>query len=288
LLLPENLNTHTLKQRIVIEPNKTAGNYWKDLWAYKGLFYFLAWRDILVRYKQTVIGIAWSVLRPLLTILIFTFIGSFFGADTHGAPRVLLVTAATLPWQFFASAFSDASNSLISNSNLFTKVYFPRMIVPISTVIVCLIDFLISFVILLVLMLVFHFSPGWQILLLPVFLLMAILTAMGAGIFIAALNVKYRDFRIIVPFIVQFGLYVSPIAFSSIDIFAKPYPAILKLLYSLNPMVGVIDGFRWCILGDKLPLNLTSFIPSLVISILLLVLGIWYFRKTEKNFADII
>jgi lipopolysaccharide transport system permease protein len=252
------------------------------------LLYFLAWRDILVRYKQTVIGIAWSVLRPLLTILIFTFIGSFFGADTHGAPRVLLVTAATLPWQFFASAFGEASNSMVANANLFTKVYFPRMIVPISTVIVCLIDFFISLVILIVFMLCYHFVPGLQIIFLPLFLILAIVTAMGAGIFVAALNVKYRDFRIIVPFIVQFGLYISPIAFSSADLYAKPYSPIFKFLYSLNPMVAVIDGFRWCILGDNLPIRTETFLPSVAISLVLLILGIWYFRKTEKTFADII
>lgn len=278
-----------MSQRIVITPENANKNYWKDLWNYRSLFYFLAWRDVRVRYKQTVIGVAWSVLRPLLTIAIFWFIGWLFNLPDDGVPRVLMVTAATLPWQFFSTAFSESAGSLVANSNLLTKVYFPRIIVPISTVIVCLIDFLISFGILVVIMIALQFNPGWQILLLPVFLLFATLTAIGSGLLIAALNVKFRDFRYMIPFIVQFGLYISPVAFSSSAIFeSEKIPGWIKFVYSLNPMVGVIDGFRWCITGGDIIINQTAFISSIGITILLLFVGITYFRKTEKSFADII
>jgi lipopolysaccharide transport system permease protein len=278
------------KHRIVIEPGTENSNYWKDLWNYRGLFYFLAWRDILVRYKQTAIGILWSVIRPLLTIVVMTFIGWLFKSDIpDGIPRIVFVAAATLPWQFFSSSFSEASNSLIANSNLLTKVYFPRLIVPTSTVIVCLIDFFISFVILVVIMIVWRFTPDIRMLLLPLFLLLALITSIGTGLYIAALNVKYRDFRYVVPFIIQFGLYASPIAFSSNDIYSNTeIPQFLKIIYSLNPMVGVIDGFRWCVFGGDFALNVQGFIISIVISILFLIIGIRYFRKMEKSFADVI
>ena len=276
--------------RTIIETGTADRNYWRDLWSFRGLFWFLAWRDILVRYKQTVIGIAWSVLRPLLTLGAMALIGWLFSSSVpDGVPRLLLVGAATLPWTFFSSAFSEASGSLISNSNLLTKVYFPRLIVPTSTVLVCLIDFLISFVILLVLMAAYRFAPGMEIVFLPLFLLLALITALGSGILIAALNVKYRDFRYVVPFMVQFGLYISPIAFSSADIFSNPrIPEVVKVIYALNPMVGVIDGFRWCLLGGATPLHMPGFAISVGISLLLLVLGIRYFRSTERTFADVI
>ncbi len=278
------------KYRIVIESGTENSNYWKDLWKYKGLFYFLAWRDILVRYKQTAIGVLWSVIRPLLTIFVMYFIGWLFGSKVpDGVPRILLVCAATLPWQFFSSSFSETSNSLIVNSNLLTKVYFPRLIVPASTVIVCLIDFLISFVILIGFMVYYQYIPDYKMLFLPLFLLLAIITSMGTGLYISALNVKYRDFRYIIPFVVQFGLYVSPVAFSSNDIFkSEKIPESVKYIYSLNPMVGVIDGFRWCILGGETTIFIPGFIVSIAISILFLFIGIWYFRKMEKTFADII
>jgi lipopolysaccharide transport system permease protein len=277
-------------QRIVIEPDSTASNYWQDIWNYRGLFYFLAWRDILVRYKQTAIGIIWSILRPLLTIVVMAFFGWLFNSKVpEGVPRILLVCAATLPWQFFATSFTETSNSLVANSNLLTKVYFPRLIIPVSTVIVCLIDFFISFIILLLLMVYYSFVPDIKILFLPLFLLLALLTSMGTGLFIAALNVRYRDFRYVIPFIVQFGLYVSPIAFSSLDIYQNTrIPQFLKYIYSLNPMVSVIDGFRWCILGGKSSIYLPGFILSVIISFIFLILGAWYFRKTEKTFADVI
>ena len=278
------------KHRIVIEPDTENSNYWKDLWNFRGLFYFLAWRDILVRYKQTAIGVLWSLLKPLLTITVMAFIGWLFKSHIpNGVPRLVFVAAATLPWTFFSTSFSEASNSLIANSNLLTKVYFPRLIVPASTVIVCLIDFFISFIILIVLMIFFRYTPDLKILLLPLFLFLALVTSMGTGLYVAALNVKYRDFKYIVPFIVQFGMYASPIAFSSNDIYSNEnIPQILKFMYSLNPMVGVIDGFRWCVFGGTISLNMQGFIISIAISILFLILGIWYFRRMEKSFADVI
>ncbi len=278
-----------MAQRTIITPDNTDSNYWKDLWNYRELFYFLAWRDVLVRYKQTAIGIAWSVLRPVLTIAVFWFIGWMFELPDEGVPRILLVTAATLPWQFFSTAFSEAANSLIANQNLLTKVYFPRMIVPANTIIVCLIDFFISFGILIIIMIALQYNPGWQILMLPLFLLQAVIAALGAGLFVSALNVKYRDFRYIVPFVVQFGLYISPIAFSSNSIYAsEKLPEWVKFIYSLNPMVGVIDGFRWCITGGQLALNTQAFLISVVITLLLLIAGVRYFRKMERHFADVI
>jgi lipopolysaccharide transport system permease protein len=275
--------------RVVIEPHTTDKNYWKDLWKFRELFYFLAWRDLLVRYKQTAIGVLWSIIRPLLTLSVMAFIGWLFESNIpEGTPRLLLVAAATLPWTFFSTAFSESANSLIANSNLLTKVYFPRMIVPASTIIVCLVDFLISFAILIVLMVVYKYTPSINMLMLPLFLLLALITALGSGLYIAALNVKYRDFRYIVPFIVQFGLYISPIAFSSQDIYqSERIPEVIKWIYSMNPMVAVIDGFRWSILGTN-DLYLPGFFISSAISLFLLFFGIHYFRKTEKSFADVI
>ncbi|HNA34211.1 MAG TPA: ABC transporter permease [Flavobacteriales bacterium] len=276
--------------RIVIEPGTADRHYWRDLWTYRGLFWFLAWRDILVRYKQTVIGIAWSVLRPLLTLGAMALVGWLFNSHVpEGVPRLLLVAAATLPWTFFSTAFSEASNSLIANSNLLTKVYFPRLIVPASTLLVCLIDLLISFAILLVLLAVYRYVPDFRILFLPLFTLLAIVTALGSGLLIAAINVKYRDFRYVVPFMVQFGLYVSPIAFTSTDIYSNErIPMAVRTLYSMNPLVGVIDGFRWCILGGTSPIHMPGFILSVGISLLLLLLGVRYFRRMERSFADVI
>ncbi|HMU12863.1 MAG: ABC transporter permease [Bacteroidetes bacterium] len=276
--------------RIVIEPGTADRHYWRDLWTYRGLFWFLAWRDILVRYKQTVIGIAWSVLRPLLTLGAMALVGWLFNSHVpEGVPRLLLVAAATLPWTFFSTAFSEASNSLIANSNLLTKVYFPRLIVPASTLLVCLIDLLISFAILLVLLAVYRYVPDFRILFLPLFTLLAIVTALGSGLLIAAINVKYRDFRYVVPFMVQFGLYVSPIAFTSTDIYSNErIPMAFRTLYSMNPLVGVIDGFRWCILGGTSPIHMPGFILSVGISLLLLLLGVRYFRRMERSFADVI
>jgi len=276
---------------VIIEPGRRKTFYWKDLWRFKGLFYYLAWRDILVRYKQTAIGVLWSVLRPLLTIVVFTLVFNKLGnfPSETGVPYAIMVCVGMLPWQFFSSAFSESANSLVANSNLLTKVYFPRLIVPASTVIVCLIDFLISFVILIGLYVFYSYVPDWRILLFPFFLLLATITAMGFGLFIAALNVKYRDFRYVIPFIVQFGLYISPVGFSSNVVYANEHiPQILKYLYALNPMVGVIDGFRWSMFGGSVSLHIPEFLSSIAVSVLFLFVGIWYFRKMERTFADVI
>lgn len=269
---------------LVIEAGRTERQYWQDLWRYRELFYFLAWRDILVRYKQTVIGIAWALIRPFLTMVVFTVVfGRIAKLPSEGVPYPILVFAAMLPWQFFANALSESSNSLIANSNLLSKVYFPRLIIPTSSVIVSFVDFLISGMILLGLMAWYNFLPGWQILTLPFFILIAFSAAIGAGLWLAALNVQYRDFRYIVPFVVQFGLYISPVGFSSSII-----PQKWKLIYSLNPMVGVIDGFRWAILGQNTQLFTHGFLISIGLVIVLLSTGILYFRKMEKMFADVI
>jgi len=271
-------------KELVIEAGRTEKRYWQDLWNYRELFYFLAWRDILVRYKQTVIGIAWALIRPFLTMIVFTVVfGNLAKLPSEGVPYPILVFAAMLPWQFFANSLSESSNSLIVNANLVSKVYFPRLIVPASAVIVSFVDFLISGMILLALMAWYNFVPSWRIITIPLFILIAFLAAMGVGLWLASLNVQYRDFRYIVPFIVQFGLYISPVGFSS-----KVVPEQWRFLYSLNPMVGVIDGFRWAILGGESQIYLPGFILSLVIISLLLWSGIWYFRRMERTFADVI
>jgi lipopolysaccharide transport system permease protein len=268
----------------IIEAGRTETQYWKDIWRYRELLYFLAWRDILVRYKQTVIGIAWALLRPLLAMIISTIVfGNLAKLPSEGVPYPILVFAAMLPWQFFSSSLSECSNSLINNSQLISKVYFPRLIVPASTVVVSFVDFLISGIILLALMAWYDFVPSWRIITLPVFIIIAFGAAIGGGLWLAALNVKYRDFRHIVPFIVQFGFYISPVAYSSTVV-----PAQWRLLYSLNPMVGVIDGFRWAILGGRSSIYLPGFFLSLAVVAIFLYSGIWYFRKTERTFADVI
>jgi lipopolysaccharide transport system permease protein len=277
-------------QRVVIEPGSGSQHYWRDLWQYRGLLLFLAWRDVMVRYKQTAIGILWAVLRPVLTIGAMWFIGWLFGSTVpEGTPRILMVCAATLPWQFFATSFSETANSLISNSNLLTKVYFPRLILPFSTVLVSAIDFAVAFLIMVVLMVIHAYLPGPEVFLLPVFILLTLVSSLGIGLLIASLNVKYRDFRYVVPFIVQFGLYVTPVAFSSQDIFNNPgIPAVMKYLYACNPMVAVIDGFRYCLFGAAQTIHWPGFITSCCISLLLLFIGIRHFRRTERGFADII
>lgn len=269
---------------LVIEAGHTERNYWRDLFRYRELFYFLAWRDVLVRYKQTVIGILWAVLRPLLTMVVFTFVFSRIAKlPAEGVPYPVMVFAAMLPWQLFATSLTEGSGSLINNSNLISKVYFPRLIVPASSVIVSFVDFAISMVLLGVLMAFYKVWPSWSLLALPLFTVIALLASTGAGIWLAALNVKYRDFRYIVPFIVQFGLYISPVGFSSSIV-----PERWRLLYSLNPMVGVIEGFRWSVSGGKTPFPTQSLELSLITIALLLASGIWYFRKTERTFADVI
>ncbi|MEE3716398.1 ABC transporter permease [Tumidithrix elongata RA019] len=273
------------QKEIVIEAGRTERQYWQDLWRYRELFYFLAWRDILVRYKQTAIGVAWALIRPFLTMVVFTVV---FGQlaklpSPTGVPYPILVFAGMLPWQFFSNALSECSNSLVTNSNLISKVYFPRLIVPTSAVIVSFVDFMISGMILLGLMAWYNFVPDWRILTLPLFVLIAFLASMGVGLWLAALTVEYRDFRFVVPFIVQLGLYISPVGFSSSII-----PEQWRFVYSLNPMVGVIDGFRWAILKGNSELYLPGFALSLALIFLLLWSGIWYFRRMERTFADVI
>ena len=269
---------------IVIEAGRTERLYWKDLWSYRELFMFLAWRDFLVRYKQTIIGVAWSVIRPLLTMIVFTIIfGKLAKFPSEGIPYPILVFVAMLPWQTFANAVTESSNSLVSNSAMLSKVYFPRIVLPTSAVIVALVDFLISFAILGVLMAWYQFIPSWRILTFPLFLLLALMAALGFGIWLAAVNVKYRDFRYIVPFLIQFGLYISPVGFSSSII-----PEKWRLLYSVNPIVGVIDGFRWAILAGEMKLYLPGFILSITFTLMIFCFGLAYFRKTERAFADVI
>ncbi len=270
---------------LVIEAGRTERQYWKDLWKYRELFYFLAWRDILVRYKQTAIGLAWALLRPFLTMVVFTVVfGQLAKLPSQGnAPYSIMVFAALLPWQFFSSALGECGNSLLKNSNLISKVYFPRLIVPISGVIVSFVDFLISGMILVGLMAWYNFIPDWRILTLPLFVAIAFMAALGVGLWLAALNVEYRDFQYIIPFIIQLGLYISPVGFSSTIV-----PEQWRLLYSLNPMVGVIDGFRWAILRGESTIYLPGFFLSLGLVVFLFFSGIWYFLRTEKIFADVI
>ena len=274
-----------MNETLIIEAGRTEKRYWQDLWRYRELFYILSWRDIKVRYKQTVVGALWSILRPLLTMIIFTVLfGSIANIPAKiNAPYALMVYAGLLPWTFFSTSLSEAGNSLISNSNLISKVYFPRLIVPTASVITSLVDFFISFVLMFLLYAWFSYPPDWHIVFLPFFLLLAFIASMGIGLYITALNVKYRDFRFILPFIVQFGLYVSPVAINSNMIPEKWRP-----LYDINPIVGVIDGFRWCLLRGEQSLRPDTIVISCVVSLLFLWIGIRQFRKMEKSFADII
>jgi homopolymeric O-antigen transport system permease protein len=273
-----------MERELVIEAGHTERNYWHDLFRYRELLYFLAWRDILVRYKQAVIGILWAVLRPFLTMVIFVLIFSKVAKlPSGGLPYPVMVFAGMLPWQLFATSLSEGSNSLITNTNLIAKVYFPRLIVPTSAVVVSFADFAISFGLLGLLMIYYGVLPDWTLIALPLFTLLALLASIGASLWLAALTVKYRDFRYVVPFFVQFGLYASPVGFASTVV-----PEKWRLLYSLNPMVAVIDGFRWSLSAGRDAI----FIPALIIgcatTLILLLTGVWYFRHTEKTFADVI
>lgn len=268
---------------LVIEAGRTEGQYWHDLWRYRGLLYFLAWRDVVVRYKQTVLGVAWALIRPLVGLVVFTLVfGLVARLPSGGVPYPVLVLAGLLPWLLFAGSLTDASNSLVANSNLVSKVYFPRLLAPASALTVSLVDFLISSVLLAGLLLAYRIAPGVRILALPIFLLLALVTALGAGLWLAALHVRYRDVRHIVPFLVQIGLYISPVGFSS-----SVVPARWQTLYALNPMVGVIDGFRWS-LGIGGSPSWTQAGLSSIVATILAVSGIWYFRLTERTFADVI
>ena len=272
-----------------LEAGRTEKHYWLDLWRYRELFFILAWRDVAIRYKQTVVGAAWALLQPFFTMVIMSVVfGKLAGLPTEGgAPYPILVFAALLPWQFFANALSTASQSLVGNANLISKVYFPRLIIPTSSVVVSVIDFLVSFTILIGLMVWYQFTPSFRLLTLPLLIVLAFLAALGPGLIITALNVKYRDFRFVIPFIVQFGLYVSPVGFSS-SVVREKFGETAFMIYSLNPVVGVIDGFRWAILGGDSQIYLPGFVVSMFLTALCLIVGILYFRKTEKTFADII
>lgn len=270
---------------LILEAGRSERNYWSDLWAYRELFAILAWRDVAVQYKQTVIGVAWAVIRPLLTMVIFTVVfGRLAKLPSEGeAPYPVMVMAGMLPWFLVSTILNQASNSLVSNTNLISKVYFPRLIVPVASAMVALVDLAVTLLLLLGMMLLFTFLPDWRIVFLPVFVLLAVLAALGPALLLASLNVKYRDFRFILPFIVQFGLYVSPVGFSS-----SVVPMKWRLLYSLNPAVGVIDGFRWCLLGGEAEMHWLGFSASMGVTALFLWLGVSAFRATEKTFADLI
>jgi len=274
---------------VFIEPGRAERNYWKDIWRYRELFYILSWRDLKVRYKQTIIGVVWSVLRPLLTMMIFTFIFQQI-AKFEAPPGVnyaVLVFAGLLPWQFFAAGLTESSNSLIGNERLISKVYFPRMIIPAASVITSLVDFFISLVLMFILLIWFRVVPSVNLIFLPLFIIMAFFASFGVGLWLTALNVKYRDFKHVVPFLVQIGLYLSPVGFPSEKV-AQMIPEKFRLLYYLNPMAGVIDGFRWCFFGNKTPINWNGMFISLAVVIIFLLIGIRTFRKMEKSFADLI
>jgi lipopolysaccharide transport system permease protein len=276
--------------QIVIEPGRLARQYWRDLWRYRELLYFLAWRDVIVHYKQTVLGALWALIRPLSSVVVLVIV---FGRlakleSDSNVPYPLMVLAGMLPWQMFANALSQSSNSLLSNANLISKVYFPRLIIPLATVAVSFVDFLISSLALAAMMGYYMYKgdfhgPTWHIVTLPLFLLLAAAAAVGAGLWLGALSVRYRDVRHIVPYIVQLGMFVSPVGYRSSVVSAE-----YRHLYSLNPLVGVIDGFRWALLGSGPPLNLTDLALSSALVLLLLVGGVWYFRRTERTFADVI
>jgi lipopolysaccharide transport system permease protein len=274
---------------IWLEAGRTERHYWQDLWRYRELFTNLAWRDVALRYKQTVVGAAWGLMQPFLTMVIMTIVfGKVAGLSSKSsAPYAILVFAGMLPWQLFSNALSNSCQSLVGNANLISKIYFPRLIVPLSSLVVACVDFSISFAILGIMMVWFRFLPNWRMLALPGFMFLALLTSLGPGLIIAALNVKYRDFRFVLPFIVQIGLYICPVGFSS-AIIREKFGDIAFLLYSLNPMVGVIDGFRWAILGHQYNIYLPGFCVSVLLAMILLVVGIWYFRRTERTFADVI
>jgi lipopolysaccharide transport system permease protein len=271
-------------EELIIQAGRSEGQYWRDVWRYRNLFYFLAWRDILVRYKQTVVGAVWAVLRPVLTMAVLTIVfGKLARLPAGGAPYPILVFCGMLPWQFFATAMTECGNSLVLNRGMITKIYFPRMIVPASSVITSMVDFAISAGILVVLMAWYQYAPTLAVLALPGFVALAFAAAFGVGLWISTLMVKYRDFRFIVPFVVQFGLYISPVAF-----YSKIIPEKWRLLYYLNPMAGVIDGFRWAILGREHTIYWPGLFMSIGLVLFLIISGIAYFRKTERTFADVI
>jgi len=272
-------------QEILIRPGQTARHYWRNLWLYRELLWFLSWRDVMVRYKQTAIGVAWALIRPFLTMLVLTVVFSLVARlpSEGSAPYAIMVFTGLLPWFFFASALSQIGSSLIENERMITKIYFPRMVIPLSAVLVALFDFLLAGLLLIGLFLWFGFYPDWRMVAIPLFVIMGFTAALGPGLLMAALNVKYRDFRYVVPFLVQIGLYLSPVGYSS-----GLVPETWRLAYSLNPMVGVIDGFRWSLLAGEFSFYWPGFLASQAMNVLLLVGGILYFRRTERFFTDLI
>ncbi len=274
----------TLDEELIIEAGRTERQYWRDIWRFREVFYFLVWRDLLVRYKQTIVGVAWSVIRPAVGMLILTVVFSRIGGLSSGnVPYPLLVLCGILPWQFFAAALSEGGASLVANAHLITKVYFPRMTIPISSVIIALVDFLIGVVLLVVVMAWYRFVPPATLLLLPLAVLANFITSLAVSLWVAALMVRYRDLRFLIPFVVQFGLFLSPVGFTS-----SVVPVHLRLIYSLNPVVGVIDLFRWAVLGAGHAVYLPSLGVSAAVVVLLAATGVWHFRRTERTFADVI
>jgi lipopolysaccharide transport system permease protein len=269
--------------KIVIEPGRAAAHYWRDLWRYRELMSFLAWRDLAVRYKQTIIGVTWALIRPALTMVVFVLFRRLMGAEPGAVPDVLFVLAAVLPWQFFSTALLETSSSLIGNTSLISKVYFPRLIIPVAAVATSFVDFVITLGMLAVLMIWYGVAPSPTLLSLPFFILLAALLSLGLGLLLAALTVTYRDFRYIVPFLVQLGLFVSPIAFSTSQV-----PERWRTVYGLNPLVGIIEGFRWSILGGRTPIDSALILTTIAVTAASLVLGMWYFRRMERRFADVI
>jgi len=270
---------------LVLEAGRSDRHYWRDIWDYRELFAILAWRDVSVRYKQTVIGVAWALLRPFVTMVVFTIVfGRIAKLPSVGsAPYSIMVFAGMLPWFLFSAILNDGSESLLANANLIGKVYFPRIIIPASTAVTALVDLGINLIMLIGLMIWYGFLPTWRILLLPLFAFLTVCASLGPSLLMTALNVKYRDFRYIVPFMVQFGIYISPVGFSSAIV-----PERWRYVYDLNPIVGPINGFRWCILGGSSPLNFLDLVISGGSIVALLWLGVSYFRATERGFADFI
>lgn len=272
------------KQVVRLEAGKTSQSYWSDVFRYRELFAVLAGRDIAVRYKQTAIGILWALLRPLLTMMVFTFVfGRIAQLPSEGAPYALLVFSGMVPWFFFASSVSESSGSLVANANLLSKVYFPRILIPLSSILVAAVDFLIAMGLLIVLMFLFDLLPSWRLLTLPLFLTIALGAAIGLGLSFSALNIRYRDFQFIVPFLLQMGIYASPIGFS-----ISVIPEKWHLFYALNPMVGVIEGFRWAVLGGTFELRWDVVAVSGFVAVVLLCVGVISFRRFERGIADVI
>lgn len=273
-----------MREIVIIEPGHRERHYWRELWRFRELLAALALRDLSVRYKQTAIGVLWAFLRPILTVAVFTVIfGKLANLPSDGAPYALMVFVGMLPWTFFATGLAEAGNSLIASSNLISKVYFPRMIVPCATLAVAFADFSINLAILAIMMLWYGVSPGVQFVFLPFFVVLGWIATLGPALWITAVTVKYRDFRFVTPFLVQFGLYVSPVGFASSIV-----PDKWRLVYSLNPMASVIDGFRWCLLGGQSTLYLPGLVLGAGVAVFLLWFGLRQFRSMEKTFADLI